>query len=453
MDARALSPAVVALAALSGCASLPHHEPAPFERPWVPQAVAIVVAPAFAHGGTTSPAMPGAAGGALVGGLGGALIAFQVAPLVLLLAGPQAIIAAPALGAIVGGAALAGALGGAAIGAGASAAADAAATVVTQLEPVLLRSELPADMARAVEAQIAAITPLRSEVVGDPVAIRHDDVIRDWLREHGYPAVIALRGPAMWFAQRAAPEPRYVMTLGADGSLVDTITGRTTALRGFLVESVPRSVDEWTRDDGAVARRERDALVRTLAERVVETFVLQAGVDTGKHAGTCGVLPRRPAVAWPYAKANVPRVESLTPLLAWDPWPKVPESLAPPGGATGFHYDLRVWKVAGDDVGELVVERFGLAQPEYRFEAPLAPAADYAWSVRVRYTVEGRARASRWSAVNGQYLPAGAVTGVLKYGAASGKDVVAKACEAEHIRPCGCLDFLPLPVLWRFATP
>lgn len=433
----------VAGGALLGCASAPHREPTPLDRPGVPQTVAIVIEPAFAHGETSSPNQPGAAGGALAGGLAGGALALQVAPLIIF---------APALGAaIIAGGALVGAAGGAALGAGTAALTDQVTTILASTESTAARTALAARTGRAIEAEVAAVTAVRSEFLGDAAVSK--SYAGGQPGPLGYAAVIALRSPALGFWPRLGTETRFAMALTTEGRLVDPSSGRTTALRSFLVESAPHTAAEWTRDDAALAKREIEWVVRVLAERVVETFLLRSGVAVGEQAQTCGVAPVEPTYEPPFRDWKAPRVDSLVPRLAWEARPSVPASLAPPIGASDFRYDLRVWRVVDGRVDALVVERFGLQDPEYRFEAPLASAANYGWSVRTRYMVEGRARASRWSGIELPYIPQSHAQGVLAYGAQQGDRIVAQVCRSGHLTPCGCLDFLPAANLWQFVTP
>lgn len=433
----------VAGGALLGCASAPHREPSPLDRPGAPQTVAIVVGPAFAHGETPSPNQPGTAGGALAGGLAGGALAFQVAPL---------IIVAPALGAaIIVGGALVGAAGGAILGAGTAALTDQVTTILASTESTTARAALAERTARAIEAEVAAVTLVRSEFLGDGAVSKPYESGQPG--PLGYSAVIALRSPTLGFWPRLGTETRFAMALATEGRLVDPSSGRTTALRSFLVESAPRTAAEWTREDAALAKREVEWVVRVLAERVVETFLLQSGVAVGEQVQTCGGAPVEPRYEWPFTEWSAASVDSLVPRLAWDARPREPASLAPPAGASDFRYDLRVWTIVDGRVDALVAERFGLRDPEYRFEAPLAPATTYGWSVRARYMVEGRARASRWSGIERPYLPQSHAQGVLAYGAQQGDRIVAQVCRTGHLTPCGCLDFLPAPNLWRFVTP
>lgn len=438
---------VAALAALGGCAAMPQQHDSPLDRPGAPQTVAIVVG---AASGAPQPEQIDAGAGAASGAMAGAATGLQL----LMLFGPQALIVAPALGAVVAAGALAGAAGGAVAGESAATVAERVKSALTATEATTLRAVLSARTAQAIAEAAAALTPYRSDVIRDPSgsADASPTINRPGLQ--GYGAVIGMRDPVLRLWPRMGMETRMALNLAAGGSLIDPASGRTIALRGFLVESAPHTAAEWTRDDAALAKREVDRLVRALAERVVETFLLQSGLAIGESsAQVCGVAPIQPLYEWPYTDFGYPRVDTLLPRLEWQSRPREPPSLAPPDSATDFRYDLRVWKVVDGHVDDLVVERFGLSTPEYRFETPLAPATTYGWSVRARYTVDGRARATRWSAIERPVQPWSDVEGALTYGTREGDRVVATNCRAGRLTPCGCLDFLPAASLWRFTTP
>lgn len=441
---------------LAGCASGPHRGPSPLEQPGAPQAIFVVVSPPPAHTTTRLPGLT-VGGGALAGGAVGAWATFVVAPLAILFAGPAAILAAPALGTLVAGGALVGAAGGAVLGAASAGPADQARALTLEYEHTgLMAVELPMLTGQAIEASIAATTGARADVVRDRdfEADPHVHAVARTLRGQGYGAVLELRGPDLHYLPTGVIDPQFVVSLSAQAILLDTMSGSVAAMRGFLVESAARSRDEWLRDDGALIKRDVERLYRTLAERAVETFVLQAGVVFDATSSVCGVAPREPLVEWLLASPRVAQADTLTPRLAWDPWPKTSRSLASPVGATGFRHDLRVWKVVEERLEDLVVERMGLEEPAYRFETPLEPGTTYAWSVRARYTVAGHPRASRWSAAERPYLPARPMAGVLYYGTLGADNKVEPSdCKPEQATPCGCLDFLPATAMWKFRTP
>ncbi len=81
-------------------------------------------------------------------------------------------------------------------------------------------------------------------------------------------------------------------------------------------------------------------------------------------------------VAQPVTPAIGEMAESLQPTLRWEPLAK--------GGTEGVTYDLRVYRVAAETWGPLVVARDGLETPSYQAEKPLQRGAKYYWRVRLR---------------------------------------------------------------------
>jgi hypothetical protein len=100
-------------------------------------------------------------------------------------------------------------------------------------------------------------------------------------------------------------------------------------------------------------------------------------------------------------------VDSLQPTLRWEPFPGTTQAML--GGQTtpfvdvdlaavsDVTYDLRIWETSRGTPAQLVYEREGLVEPSHRVESPLKPRTRYAWSVRSRFRLDGRPRASEWS--------------------------------------------------------
>jgi len=118
--------------------------------------------------------------------------------------------------------------------------------------------------------------------------------------------------------------------------------------------------------------------------------------------------------------------------------------------AAELRYDLRIWSAEDRIPGDLVYERVGLAGTAHAVENPLAPRASYFWSVRLRCTLDGEPRATRWSAASRPafrfVVPMG---DALFHAPAQG----ATACAPAALTPCACLDFIPAPNYLWFRTP
>jgi hypothetical protein len=104
--------------------------------------------------------------------------------------------------------------------------------------------------------------------------------------------------------------------------------------------------------------------------------------------------------------------------------------------------------------GDLAYERVGLAATSHALETALAPHASYFWSVRLRYTLDGEPRATRWSAASRPafrfVLPMG---DALFHAPAPGGASPAPTCAPASFSPCACLDFIPAGNYLWFRTP
>jgi len=118
---------------------------------------------------------------------------------------------------------------------------------------------------------------------------------------------------------------------------------------------------------------------------------------------------------------------------------------------SNIRYDLRLWKVISDYPPQLVYERRTLTVPEHTLDQPLESKTRYFWSVRARFDVNGKTRATRWSCyrspnynIYGNHIkqeasPATFLGFALAYG-------------ARFRDPC-TLDFILTTHYYRFETP
>ncbi|CAL94864.1 hypothetical protein [Azoarcus olearius] len=200
-----------------------------------------------------------------------------------------------------------------------------------------------------------------------------------------------------------------------DGSTVDTLTLRT---------STPlRTVDEWLADQGGAMARAIDAALAEAAEAIIDEWMLVHRGDppaAGKPATPSdGERPRVPEYALqpltpplrverrflkrPLLPGHLePVAVSTTPRFAWEAWPR---DLAPADAdatAVPVIYDLRLYDagpfpIEGVAAAQLVQEHFGLPQPGFTPQRPLQPCSYYFWTVRARFLLEGRMRATEWT--------------------------------------------------------
>jgi hypothetical protein len=467
----ALLPAVI------GCASKPTLvEQHPLEDPHGPQAVAIVAsreAPktnllAFARGYAEGTAKAGAvgAGGAAVG----ALTALQLAPLALL-AGPGAFLAFPLAGFIAGGAAV-GFVVGTAAAAQAIVPEEQALAIEQMATSAVARLRLPDLTATAVATGVKNLAARDASVIDDEGASRLDGYRS--LRERGFGTVIEIRIAEIGFSGSGA-DTIMALFLTAEAQLVDTARGKPVAARGLVYLSPQHRFGLWAQDGAALTTAEIERAYRTVAERVVDNLVLRSGGGAapsnavtefwfGELPGVfCGIRPLSPKVEWAGGIVTPKHltssaVESVVPILAWEDRPAADEgsanALRSAAKMDNIVYDLRIWKVVDEAPGALAYERNGLPRPQHQVEAALDSGSTYFWSVRMRYRVDGRPRATPWGAANPPRFQLGKpLRDALFYSRVEDGTLKRVACHDYDLTPCGCLDFMPAPNLFRFRTP
>lgn len=468
---RSIGPALSTLAqsvilpVLVGCASSSHlTEHHPLDRGGTPQAVAVIASPeaprtrlqAFARG-ESEGASKGASGGAAAG-----------ASFVLLLINPLAIVYFPA---IAGAAVAAGMAGGAAAGAAAGAEAavpvERAAAIEQLAADAIGQLRLPQRTATAIASSVTKFAELDAAVVD--AALQADSGTDRALRARGFGVAINFKLMEIGF-QAAGADTIMSLFLTAEAGLVDTTTGKPVARRGLVYVSPPHAYELWTRNGGELTKAETERAYNTLAERIVEDLLLGATADSARPGSyapldICGLAPRSPPIERKGGVLVESRVTSVTPTLAWErtptePWstdyhawnPSERQTYETPWGRAepgDIAYDLRIWRVADGAPDALVYERLKLPQPQHRVEVALEHGSTYFWSVRMRYVIDGRMHATRWSAAHDQFYPLiGPLKDALFYARVDDGTVKREACFA-----CQCLDFTPAPNYFRFITP
>ncbi|TKB73396.1 MAG: hypothetical protein E8D45_09440 [Nitrospira sp.] len=160
-----------------------------------------------------------------------------------------------------------------------------------------------------------------------------------------------------------------------------------------------RLLNAWTVGHAQAFREEVGQAAERLAKQIIEElFWRDPLVDRceGLLMSICVVGPKP---LYP-PLAVIPEVPALRPVLQWEPSP-----------ARDVTYDLMIWRAEGLDTGGLVhmiwradwlkpgvlvYSRERLAESSHRLEASLQPNTTYLWTVRARFSSEGRIRMAPW---------------------------------------------------------
>lgn len=188
----------------------------------------------------------------------------------------------------------------------------------------------------------------------------------------------------------------------------------TTVAEGNFNEGGPqRTVSEWTRDDAVLLSSAVDATLSRVAEAIIDgTFLVHNfRVSTGglPRGEVCGLKPIAPRTLYrfgPY-ESGPPHVDSLRPRLVWESFPRRKDAEDDTTNilarVSEVRYDLRIWNSEHGGPGDVVYQRTGLTLTakegtvDHRMETPLAAESSYLWSVRARFTIDGKERVTRWA--------------------------------------------------------
>ena len=113
---------------------------------------------------------------------------------------------------------------------------------------------------------------------------------------------------------------------------------------------------------------------------------------------TSGLRPLDPEVRHGFS-----RVDSYRPTLRWESFPRKQDLGADPEGRLegikDVGYDLKIFKEEAGRPGRLVYRRDGLSEPAHKLEQSLGSATKYFWTVRARFTVDGKRRVTEWGII------------------------------------------------------
>ena len=211
-------------------------------------------------------------------------------------------------------------------------------------------------------------------------------------------AILEIRDPLVLLApaQFVINPPRRLI-LSAQIRLIRT-TDDTVLEDRIVTEEfgTTRSLAEWTADDAKVFREDVRLGAHRLAVTISEqAFILQRFPErrfsmnmfyNGYFTGLAPVNPPMVASRIFDQVDLVSIVMSLQPTLRWEAFK-----------GDAVTYDLMIWRAEGHNLGNLVYSRERLTEPYHTVEIPLDRLTRYFWTVRARFSTNGRTKVTEWS--------------------------------------------------------
>jgi hypothetical protein len=212
-------------------------------------------------------------------------------------------------------------------------------------------------------------------------------------------AILEIRDPIVLLApaQFVINPPRRLI-LSAQIRLIRTADDTVMDDRVVTEEfGTTRSLAEWTADDAKVFREDVRLGAHRLAATISEQeFLLQKFPErsfpinwayNGYYVGLAPVDPPMLASTSGNGTADLaPTISAPQPTLRWEPFK-----------GDDVTYDLMIWRAADRDLGNLVYSRERLTQTQHTVEIPLDPQTRYFWTVRARFSANGRTKVTEWS--------------------------------------------------------
>jgi hypothetical protein len=231
------------------------------------------------------------------------------------------------------------------------------------------------------------------------------------------------------FLGGSGSDPLIMMQLEAYANVVRAADGGLVRSEVIPYTSVPRRASAWIAEDAALLKQEMASAYRMIAEDLVDTLFFVS--DYGSRKVLSGASGSEYCIMKGFASLTA---GSLRPTLRWQPFMQALQESEPDKDVLSrvgnITYDLLIWKEGGIPSENRVYERrevtsaetmikvretfSSITSPDQSFpvtyvkevdvgvvthtvEVDLEQGAEYYWSVRARYTLDGQTNLTKWS--------------------------------------------------------
>lgn len=339
-------------------------------------------------------------------------------------------------------------------------------TTAAELEALLARAFEQIEVQRTIAAHVITAGQVISghpgfDLVMTPIVRPETSLESRGLVNQGFDATLEAKVTEIGFHSDGGKDPHIAFYMIAVASLSRTGDGRLLHTREVTYLGSPRHAKTWLANDFEPLRQEFDFAYTSMAEAIIDRIFLGTMLerDAGYHA--CGLAweyperKYRPTLSGDTAKWNeFADVGSLQPELRWETFPRHKDQRLGNfiAGVSHVTYDLRLWESTSELPPKLLHEISDHPTNHYRFDAALAPATRYFWSVRARFLQDGIPRATSWSYFRTPYYSVSAVGPIKPVSDVTGFVTTLLPVGGIMRDPC-TLDFIPEANYYRFRTP
>ncbi len=227
---------------------------------------------------------------------------------------------------------------------------------------------------------------------------------KDW-KLKGIDTILEISVNEVGFEGGRGSAPVIVFYMTANARLISTQDGRELYAGEYNYKSEPRKFADWVNYDALFLKKEFVLSYMVLAEQIMdEAFVLfDIPLSYFSPYGYCSIKPAYPEIRFSFFKKDMDyiRVGTSSPTLKWESFPGKRDKECIDSETlkkiTAVTYDLKIWQADNGHVGKLVYSKGGIPNPYHTIESQLCSNTKYFWTVRAKFVLEGRKRATRWA--------------------------------------------------------
>ncbi len=189
-------------------------------------------------------------------------------------------------------------------------------------------------------------------------------------------------------------DPPLPLDMQARARLVRTRDNAEISSNEYFYRGKTYDYYAWTENNGERLLKAVKNGYESLGHDISDSMFLLYRYPERKPQGetrSCGLAPSGP---------ENDAVRTLAPVLFWQAFPREPDIAAAPEDMkrlTNVRYDLIIGSGNNGESPDIIYRREGLRGATHKVEMELKPDTRYFWSVRARFTLDGRERVTEWA--------------------------------------------------------